>query len=151
MTAEQRDRTYAEVLSAGVPFGVGACGSEEIDAMGIAAATRLAMARAVEALEPAPDYLLIDAVDLHNLGIPQTSIIKGDVISLSISVASVIAKVTRDRLMAGVFEERFPGYGFASHKGYGTAAHLNALRILGPCDIHRVSFRPVREAMGLSV
>jgi ribonuclease HII len=147
MTASQRESAFEALTNAGVPNALGSCGSDEIDAIGIAAATRLAMARAIEALEPGPDHLLIDALRLGSVALPQTSLIKGDAISLSIAAASVIAKVTRDRLMAGVFEEQFPGYGFASHKGYGTAVHMEALRRNGPCEIHRSSFRPVREAI----
>ena len=149
MTEPQRERAYEALIDAGVAYGIGACTPDEIDEIGIGVATRLAMARAVEALDPGPEYLLIDAVRLESLALPQTSIIKGDAVSLSIAAASVIAKVTRDRLMAGVFEEQFPQYGFASHKGYGTAAHLAALKEHGPCPIHRVSFRPVREAQGI--
>ncbi len=147
MTEPQRESAYEALIDAGVKHAVGACPSEEIDAIGIAAATKLAMARAIEGLDPQPQHLLIDALKLELVGLPQTAIIKGDAISMSIAAASVIAKVTRDRLMAGVFEEQFPGYGFASHKGYGTAAHMAALREQGPCDIHRSSFRPVREAI----
>jgi ribonuclease HII len=150
MTEAGRESAFAAMMEAGVAHGIGACGADEIDGIGIGVATRLAMARAIEALDPSPDYLLIDAVRLPELQLPQTSIIKGDSVSLSIAAASVIAKVTRDRLMAGVFEEQFPQYGFASHKGYGTAAHMAALRQHGPCAIHRVSFRPVREAQGIS-
>lgn len=151
MTAEHRERAYGELVTSGVTFGIGACSSEEIDEIGIAVATRLAMARAIEALEVDLDHILIDAVQLDSQRTPQTAIIKGDAISLSIAAASVIAKVTRDRLMAGVFEEQFPAYGFASHKGYGTAAHLAALQQHGPCAIHRRSFRPVRDALGTAL
>ena len=147
MTEAQREAAYESLLQAGVRYAVGACSADEIDSIGIGAATKLAMARAVEGLDPRPDHLLIDAVRVERIALPQTSIIKGDAVSLTIAAASVIAKVTRDRLMAGIFEERFPGYGFASHKGYGTAAHMAALREYGPCEIHRSSFRPVREAI----
>ncbi len=147
MTEEQREVAYEQLMARGVAHAVGACSSEEIDAIGIASATRLAMARAIEGLDPQPQHLLVDALTLEAVSLPQTAIIKGDAVSLSIAAASVIAKVTRDRLMAGVFEAEFPGYGFASHKGYGTAAHLAALKEHGPCDIHRNSFRPVREAL----
>ncbi len=147
MTKAQREVAYDSFMSRGVVHAVGACSSEEIDGIGIAAATKLAMARAIEGIEPGPEHLLIDALRLDGVNLPQTAIIKGDAVSMSIAAASVIAKVTRDRLMAGVFEEQFPGYGFASHKGYGTAAHMAALQQHGPCDIHRSSFRPVREAI----
>lgn len=147
MTEDQREIAYEALIMSGVMHAVGACSSEEIDAIGIAAATKMAMARAIEGLDQQPQHLLIDALKLEQVDLPQTAIIKGDAVSMSIAAASVIAKVTRDRLMAGVFEEQFPGYGFASHKGYGTAAHMAALREHGPCDIHRSSFRPVREAI----
>lgn len=147
MTEAQREVAYKALLAKGVAHAVGACSSEEIDAIGIAAATKLAMARAIEGLDPQPQHLLIDALKLEAVALPQTAIVKGDAVSMSIAAASVIAKVTRDRLMAGIFEDQFPGYGFASHKGYGTAAHMEALREHGPCDIHRSSFRPVREAI----
>lgn len=147
MTEIQREVAYEALVSRGVAHAVGACSSEEIDAIGIAAATKLAMARAIEGLDPQPQHLLVDALKLELIDLPQTAIIKGDAVSMSIAAASVIAKVTRDRLMAGIFEQQFPGYGFASHKGYGTAAHMAALREHGPCDIHRSSFRPVREAI----
>lgn len=147
MTASQRETAFEAICNAGVKNAVGACSSEEIDSIGIAAATKLAMCRAIEVLDPTPEHLLIDALALDSVSLPQTSLIKGDAISMSIAAASVIAKVTRDRLMSGVFEQQFPGYGFASHKGYGTAAHMAALRLNGPCEIHRSSFRPVREAI----
>lgn len=147
MTEAQREVAYTALTKSAVLHAVGACSSEEIDAIGIGAATRLAMMRAIEGLETTSDHLLIDAVKLDALEVPQTSVIKGDAVSMSIAAASVIAKVTRDRLMSGVFEERFPGYGFAAHKGYGTAAHMAALWEQGPCEIHRSSFRPVREAI----
>jgi ribonuclease HII len=103
----------------------------------------------VEELDPCPDHLLIDALSLPALRTPQISIIKGDAISTSIAAASIIAKVTRDRLMETVFEQAYPGYGFASHKGYCTAEHVAALARLGPTPIHRTSFAPVRERMRL--
>lgn len=147
MTETQREVAYETLIASRVTHAVGACSADEIDSIGIAAATKLAMARAIEGLERQPQHLLIDALKLEIVDLPQTAIIKGDAVSMSIAAASVIAKVTRDRLMAGVFEQQFPGYGFASHKGYGTAAHMAALREYGPCGIHRSSFRPVREAM----
>jgi ribonuclease HII len=147
MTETQRESAFEALIAAGLPNAVGACNAEEIDAVGIYAATKLAMARAIEGLEPRPDHLLMDAMNLDAIALPQRSLIKGDAVSLSIAAASVVAKVTRDRLMAGVFNDQFPEYGFAAHKGYGTASHLQALRMNGPCEIHRTSFRPVREAL----
>lgn len=147
MTEAQRESAFHALTSAGIPNAVGACSSEEIDSLGIYSATKLAMARAIEGLDPQPDHLLVDAMNLDAVALPQRSLIKGDAVSLSIAAASVVAKVTRDRLMAGVFNSQYPEYGFANHKGYGTASHLEALRQNGPCEIHRTSFKPVREAL----
>jgi ribonuclease HII len=147
MSPEQRVQAYGLLTEVCLTYGTGACDAADIDRIGIVAATKLAMARALEMLDPAPDCLLIDALDLPAVGLPQLSVIKGDAISLSIAAASIIAKVTRDRLMETVFEERFPGYGFAEHKGYGTAEHMAALYRLGPSEAHRLSFAPVRDAL----
>jgi ribonuclease HII len=147
LTPEQREEAYGHLVEVAVCYGLGAADSHEIDQVGIVAATRRAMARAIDVLEPAPDHLLIDAVDLPSLATRQTSIIKGDMLCRSIAAASIIAKVTRDRLMETVFESRYPGYGFASHKGYGTPEHLSALARLGPCPAHRRTFEPVRDLL----
>ena len=147
LSAQARLEAFACITELALDSGIGACDSAEIDSMGIANATRLAMARALEELDAPPDHLLIDALELPALSIPQRSIIKGDSISYSIAAASIVAKVTRDRLMAEVFEASFPGYGFAVHKGYGTREHLAALTELGPCPIHRRSFRPISDIL----
>ena len=126
--------------------GVGSSTPFEIDSIGIVPATRLAMTRAIDDLLITPDHLLIDALLLPDVSVPQTPIIRGDSISISIAAASIVAKVTRDLLMAESYESRYPGYGFARNKGYGTAEHMAALRKLGPCPIHRHSFAPVRSA-----
>ena len=144
----QRAEAYRHLVVAARTYGLGACSPREIDRIGIAGATRLAMARAVEMLDPVPDHLLIDALPLPAIRVRQTPVIKGDSLSLSIAAASIIAKVTRDRLMSTVFEERYPGYGFAAHKGYATRAHLDALRRIGPTAIHRRTFRPVSDILG---
>jgi ribonuclease HII len=104
------------------------------------------MRRAIENVAPPPDYVLSDAVTLPAIRIPLRAIIKGDALSLSIAAASIIAKVTRDHLMA-VYHEMFPQYNFLSHKGYGTAEHLQMLAKFGPCSIHRRTFAPVRDAV----
>ena len=105
------------------------------------------MAQAVRGLSPPPDYLLLDAMTLPMVPTEQRAVIKGDGLCLSIAAASVVAKVTRDRLMAEA-HARIPEIGFLAHKGYGTDEHLRQLRRLGPCELHRRSFRPVREAGG---
>lgn len=143
----QRERLYAAIRRMARGIGVGVVEAKLIDERNIFEATRLAMAQAVRGLSPPPDYLLLDAMTLPMVPTEQRAVIKGDGLCLSIAAASVIAKVTRDRLMAEA-HARFPEYGFLAHKGYGTAEHLRQLRRLGPCELHRRSFRPVREAGG---
>lgn len=140
----ERERLYEEISGRAVALAVGMASVHEIDRLNILEATRLAMRRAVQALRPAADYLLIDAVGLPDLPVPQRAIIKGDGLSVSIAAASILAKVTRDRLMHE-YHRRFPHYRFDIHKGYGTPEHLRLLAQYGPCAIHRRSFRPVRE------
>ena len=118
-----------------------------IDMVGIAKATRLAMKAAVKQLQPAPEFLLIDYFKLPEVRLPQRGVTDGDSLCISIACASIIAKVTRDRLMVE-FDGLYPGYGFADHKGYGTEAHLECLRKLGASPIHRRSFQPVKEICG---
>jgi ribonuclease HII len=105
------------------------------------------MSRAIAELDPQPDHLLIDAIELNAVNIPQTSIIRADSRSQSAAAASIIAKVSRDKLMAEVFDSEYPDYGFAAHKGYGTAIHMSALKKFGPTPIHRRSFKPVRDQL----
>ncbi len=126
-------------------YGLGRAEVEEIDAINILRATHRAMARAVEAMATRVDLLLVDGRAVPSLPFPSRSFVKGDAQSLLIAAASVIAKVSRDCEMEEL-DQRFPGYGFARHKGYGTAAHLAALARLGPSPIHRRSFAPVRAA-----
>ncbi len=145
LSAEQRQRSFSWLIDWCVGYGIGASTADEIDTLGIVPATKQAMARAVAELDPQPDHLLIDAVDLGTIPIPQTSIIRADSRSQSVAAASIIAKVTRDRLMTDVFSVEYPGYGFASHKGYGTAVHMLALKELGVSPIHRRSFKPVGD------
>ncbi|KAF4516129.1 hypothetical protein B566_EDAN000367 [Ephemera danica] len=125
-----------------VSVGVGSATVEEIDQINILEATKLAMRRALAELSPAPDYVLIDAVSLAGMTMPIRPIIKGDALSLSIAAASIVAKVTRDRLMA-TFHAAYPQYNFLSHKGYGTEEHLACLAEHGPSPIHRRTFAPV--------
>jgi ribonuclease HII len=120
----------------------------EIDSINIYHAGLLALRRAVLALDPQPQYLLVDARTLRDLSMPQQPIIKGDAKSITIGAASIVAKVHRDRLMARLDGE-YPGYGFAAHKGYPTPEHLDALERLGACELHRRSFAPVAKKLGL--
>lgn len=130
-----------------VRIGIASASAAEIDSLNILRATHLAMKRAVLALgEPPAQHVLVDGLPVKGLPCPSTAIVKGDSKSLLIAAASVMAKVTRDHLLLE-FEERYPGYGFASHKGYGTAAHLAALKRLGPTPEHRRSFAPVADIL----
>jgi len=145
VTESERARLYEEIASRAIGFGIGCASEQEIDAMNILEATRLAMDRAIQALAPSPDFLLIDAVTLPGVSLPQRSIIKGDSLSISIAAASIMAKVSRDRLMRE-YHRRYPQYNFLAHKGYGTAEHLQLLAHYGPCEVHRRTFRPVLTA-----
>jgi ribonuclease HII len=142
LSPSQRERLFDLVRHAGIPFGLGSVPHATIDEVGIVRATRIAMARAVEALPSRPDFLLIDALSLPEVGLPQKGIVRGDQLSLSIACASIVAKVSRDRQMTEL-DSVYPGYGLARHKGYGTRQHLQCLGRLGPCAIHRRSFAPV--------
>jgi ribonuclease HII len=142
MTARQRDRLADRIRQVALAVAVGEADPGEVDGIGPLRATRLAMERALQALPLEPRFLLLDFMRLPELGVPQTALPHGDGQVLSISAASVIAKVWRDDEMADL-ERSYPGYGFARHKGYGTAAHREALCRLGPCPIHRCSFSPV--------
>ena len=142
--SEARREEYFEILTtcASVSIGIGIVEPEEIDEINILKATHKAMAAA--ALKISPEYALVDGLPVKGLPCESRSIVKGDTLSISISAASIIAKVSRDRIMVEL-DLKFPGYGFSSHKGYGTQQHLNALRKYGPTPIHRKSFRPVAE------
>lgn len=142
----RREAGYEQVYALAAGVGVGVVPAYLIDAFGIVAATRLAMTIALLNLPCPVQALLIDALVLGGISLPQQAIIKGDARCFSIAAASVVAKVTRDRLMRTA-EQAFPGYGFAAHKGYGTAAHQKALGRLGPCNLHRKTFRPVAEVV----
>ncbi len=134
-----REKLFDEIKSKAIAVGVGIATEIEIDSVNILQATFLAMKRAVSNLSVAPEVLLNDAVIIPDLMIPQEKIIKGDAKSFSIAAASIIAKVTRDRLMIK-YDEEYPGYGFKMHKGYGTKAHYEAIRKQGICPIHRKTF-----------
>lgn len=146
LSAKNREDVYAAILEQAVAVGIGSADVTEIDQLNILTATRLAMRRAIDRLAPPADYLLIDAVVLPRLTVPARPIIKGDSLSVTIAAASIVAKVTRDRLMAR-YHETFPEYGFLTHKGYGTAEHLERLARHGPCSIHRRTFSPVQEVI----
>lgn len=149
LSIKQRETAKEYLDEVAISTGIGAASHFEIDDIGIVGATRRAMARAVESLDTRPDHLLIDAIELPELSIDQTSIIKGDSKSRSVAAASIVAKVTRDRLMTDVFDSKYPGYGFAEHKGYCTNVHVEALNRMGPCLIHRMTFQPVRSMLKL--
>ncbi len=142
LSPKQRDRLFGVVSDQAIASAVGVVDVDTIDRVNIYQATIIAMERAVEALTAAPEYLLIDALALPRIPLPQKAIIKGDCLSHSIAAASIIAKVTRDRLMEELHEQ-YPQYNFKKHKGYGTAEHLELLRAHGPCTAHRRSFEPV--------
>ncbi len=139
-----RELLFGGISEIAISVGIGVAAPEAIDTHGIAAATRLAMKLAIEQLMPQPQYLLIDFLLLPEVPLPQKGITDGDSLCFSIACASILAKVTRDRLMVEL-DADYPGYGLAGHKGYGTKEHLACLRQLGPCPIHRRSFQPVRE------
>lgn len=147
LSAAQREAWLPVIERYALAWSVGIVSADEIDALGIVPATRKAMALALNALSPAADYLLIDHLRLPDIQVPQYSLPKGDAQVLSIAAASIVAKVTRDRIMSRLAEQ-YPDYGFAQHKGYGTARHRLALQALGPCAVHRLSFAPLRNHSG---
>jgi ribonuclease HII len=145
ISPKKRDQLYARLTAdPAIIWAVATASREEIDRLNILRASHLAMQRAVEAIHPRPDYCLIDGLPVRNFPLPHAAIVKGDGKSLSIAAASIIAKVTRDRIMAEIDRE-FPEFGFAKHQGYGTKMHLEALRTHGPCCHHRRSFQPVAQ------
>ncbi|MBM3519765.1 MAG: ribonuclease HII [Alphaproteobacteria bacterium] len=145
LTAERREALF-EHINANADVGIGIAPAERIDRDNILAATLWAMAEAVTRLKGNPILALVDGNRPPRLAIETRTIIGGDARSLSIAAASIIAKVTRDRLMAE-FDQHYPGYGFARHKGYGTAAHAEVLDRLGPCPLHRRSFAPIASRL----
>lgn len=139
LTAKKREELYDVIMEKAVAVGVGVVGPERIDEINILQATYEAMRQAISQLNPQPQMLLNDAVTIPKVNFPQVAIIKGDAKSISIAAASIIAKVTRDRMMLE-YAKQYPGYDFASNKGYGAAAHIAALQKIGPCPIHRATF-----------
>lgn len=148
LTEKRREALYWEIKEKALCWSLGRAEPEEIDQLNILHATMLAMQRAVEGLALTPDYVLIDGNRCPALAMPAQAIVKGDSLVAEISAASILAKVTRDREMAAL-DKQFPGYGFAKHKGYPTALHLEKLASLGATEHHRKSFAPVKRALGL--
>ena len=144
LSPARREELAARIQTQAAAWSLGEASAVEIDASGIAPATRLAMRRAVQALSPPPDHLLIDWVQLKSLNLPQQSFTKGDLRIVSIAAASILAKVHRDRLLCQLHES-YPAYGFHSHKGYAVPSHLAAIERFGPCPAHRRSFAPIRR------
>lgn len=144
LSAPKREHLFGLIYDRALAVGVGVADHDCVDRINILQATLLAMKEAVGRLAVPPDYLLIDGISPIPLNLPQRTIKKGDSASISIAAASVVAKVTRDRMMRD-YDRQFPGYGFAEHKGYGCASHLAAIAELGPSPIHRKTFRGVKE------
>lgn len=147
LSPQLREVLCQRIREIAVAVGIGMVSHKDIDDKGIVAATRLAMSYAIGQLRQTPDFLLIDAIALPELAIPQRHIIHGDARFLSIAAASIVAKVARDQLMTQ-FDSLYPEYGFARNKGYPTAEHLSRLRRFGPCPLHRRSFHPVCDMVG---
>ncbi len=146
LTAKARERLEIEIMDSAIAWGVGFASVEEIAALNIVGATGLAMRRAIEAMKVAPVFALVDGKYRFPLPCPVKTVIGGDGVSASIAAASILAKVARDRIMHQM-DALYPGYGFAAHKGYGAQAHIDALRHLGPCEIHRTSWAPIRALL----
>ena len=139
LSEKKREALFDEIRERALAYSIASASPEEIDELNILGATMLAMRRAILGLSPAPDFALIDGNTVRNMPVPAVGIVKGDALSSSISAASILAKVTRDRLCLE-HEALYPGYGIAGHKGYPTAAHMDAVRKLGPSPIHRKTF-----------
>ena len=140
VSEKKREKLYEQITAEAIDWSVGIVDQTEIDKINILNATKKALHMAIENLKVKPDRILVDAIEhIDTCGIPYTSIIKGDAKVYSISASSIIAKVTRDRIMRE-YDEIYPQYGFAGHKGYGTSAHIQALKEYGPCPIHRTTF-----------
>ena len=148
LSPKKRESLFNQILRDAVAVATGVVENEAIDQMNILNATLLAMGRSLSGLSVRPDYLLIDALTLPDTAIPQSGIIHGDALSISIAAASIIAKVTRDRIM-DQYHAEFPEYNFGVHKGYGTKEHLSKIDIHGPCRLHRKTFRGVRPSQGM--
>jgi ribonuclease HII len=147
---EKREELYPKIMERAIAVGVGSSGIDEIDSLNIYWATMLASKRAIAALTQVPQHVLVDGRNIPGLKLPQTRIVGGDRKSFCIAAASIIAKVTRDRMMQD-FDRLYPGYGFADHKGYCTPGHMRTVGALGPSPIHRRSFSPVALAAQLKL
>lgn len=140
ISESKREKIYENIIEEAISYGVGIVWQDEIDEINILNATKKALTDAINQMKVKPDRILVDALDkIDTNGIPYTSVIKGDAKMYSIGAASIIAKVTRDRIMRE-YDEMYPEYGFAGHKGYGTAKHIEAIKNLGICPLHRKSF-----------
>lgn len=139
LSEKKREELYDLIMENAISVGIGIVESSVIDEINILQATYEAMRQAISQLDPQPDFVLADAVTIPGISIPQEGIVKGDAKSISIAAGSIIAKVTRDRIMYE-YDEKYPEYGFASHKGYGTKAHIEAIKQYGMLEIHRRSF-----------
>jgi ribonuclease HII len=144
LTPACREQLCEAILSEALSVGIGVASAAFIDSVNILRATHLAMRQAVQALDPAADFVLVDGLPVECLGAHCRAVVDGDRLCFSIAAASIVAKVWRDRIMARL-DELYPGYGFARHMGYGTPEHLAALEALGPCPVHRRSFSPLRQ------
>ncbi len=144
LTAEERDDLYEKIVAEAFTYGVGIVHHDVIDRINILQATYRAMHEAIRRLSVAPSVLLVDGNRFLDIGIPYRTIVDGDALSFSIAAASIVAKVTRDRLMMA-YDAQFPGYGFGQHKGYATPQHREAIQRLGLCDIHRRSFADLSQ------
>ena len=139
LSPARREKLYDIIMDKAISVGIGIVDEKTIDEVNILNATRMAMKAAVERVSPKPQIILIDAMELEEIDIPQKAIIRGDSMSISIAAASIIAKVTRDRLITEA-DQKYPAYGFSRNKGYGTKEHIDAIKKYGICPIHRVSF-----------
>jgi ribonuclease HII len=146
LTPEKRSELSGRIREKADAFGIGTISHDIIDSLGIVKATQMAMMQAIEQISPPPDSLLIDFLTLPDIEVPQKGIVDGDALCFSIACASIIAKVYRDSLMDQLDGE-YPGYGFSHNKGYGTPEHVEYLRALGPCPIHRRTFDPLKEML----
>ncbi len=146
LSPKLRDELFYKICEKASAVGVGIVNEDTIDRINILQAAHMAMLKSIASLEAKPDFVLIDGILAPRSGFPQKAVVSGDSKSISIAAASIIAKVSRDRIMVEL-DARFPEYGFSGHKGYGTKAHMESLKKFGPCRIHRKSFRPVAEAL----